>query len=249
MFWPFTKFSQLILRGNLLVFTVWWIWMWILGSLRRRQHVLSCRLTKQQCLISRFVKVVNTRQQLSFSFPQLWYSLLEFNSRGISQHLKNWTGWNKRDNVWSSANSLFKWRFRYPASRSYIFAVWAGVRKVASADNRSIFYRACAKFVTRFASNWFVKSAWVSRASYYRENVASARRVRFRSRRYYCCLRSLLGLKGLTDSRTIKSPFNWPIVSITRPHTTDFDSDVDLRTGCANVNHYQRQTSLWPTLY
>ena len=39
--------------------------------------------------------------------------------------------------------------------------IWAGVRKVASADNRSIFYRACAKFVTRFASNWFVKSAWV----------------------------------------------------------------------------------------
>ena len=48
-----------------------------------------------------------------------------------------------------------------------IFAVWAGVRKVASADNRSIFYRACAKFVTRFASNWFVKSAWVSRENYY----------------------------------------------------------------------------------
>ena len=34
-------------------------------------------------------------------------------------------------------------------------------KKVASADNHSIFYRACAKFVTRFASNWFVKSAWV----------------------------------------------------------------------------------------
>ena len=40
----------------------------------------------------------------------------------------------------------------YPASRGYIFAVGAGVRKVASADNRSIFYRACAKFVTQFAS-------------------------------------------------------------------------------------------------
>ena len=128
-----------------------------------------------------FVEDVNTRQWLSFSFPQLWYSLLEFNSRGISQHLTNWMGWNKRDNVWSSANSFLKWRFR--------------------------------------------------------------------SRRYYCCLTSLLGLKGLTDSWTIKSPFNWPIVSITRPHTTDFDSDVDLRTGCANVNHYQRQTFLWPTLY
>ena len=39
-----------------------------------------------------------------------------------------------------------------PESRGYIFAVWAGVRKVASADYRSIFYRACAKFATRFAS-------------------------------------------------------------------------------------------------
>ena len=27
--------------------------------------------------------------------------------------------------------------YKYPASRGYIFAVWAGVRKVASADNRS----------------------------------------------------------------------------------------------------------------
>ena len=30
--------------------------------------------------------------------------------------------------------------------------MWAGVRKVASGENRSIFYHACAKFVTRFAS-------------------------------------------------------------------------------------------------
>ena len=44
------------------------------------------------------------------------------------------------------------WEVAYPASRGYIFAVWAGVRKVASAEDRSIFYRACAKFVTRFAS-------------------------------------------------------------------------------------------------
>ena len=61
--------------------------------------------------------------------------------------------------------------YSYPASRGYIFAVWAGVRKVASADNRSIFYRACAKFVTRFASNWFVKSAWVSRENYLRTTL------------------------------------------------------------------------------
>ena len=47
--------------------------------------------------------------------------------------------------VWEQCNC-------YPATRAYIFAVWAGVRKVASTDNRSIFYRACAKFVTLFAS-------------------------------------------------------------------------------------------------
>ena len=32
------------------------------------------------------------------------------------------------------------------------FAVWAGVQKVASADNCSIFYHVYAKFVMRFAS-------------------------------------------------------------------------------------------------
>ena len=46
----------------------------------------------------------------------------------------------------------FMWPLGYPASRGYIFAVWAGVRKVASADNHSIFYRSCVKFVTWFVS-------------------------------------------------------------------------------------------------
>ena len=60
------------------------------------------------CLISRFVKDVNTTHWLSFSFPELWYSLLEFNSRKLFQHLKNWTSWSKCDKVWSSVNlSIF----------------------------------------------------------------------------------------------------------------------------------------------
>ena len=56
---------------------------------------------------------MNTRR-LPFSFPELWYSLLEFSSRNICQHLtiENWTSWNNCDKVWSSANLLFKWRFR-----------------------------------------------------------------------------------------------------------------------------------------
>ena len=53
-------------------------------------------------------KNVNTRQRLSFSFPEHRYSLLEFNSRENCQHLMNWTRWNKCDNVWNSAASLFK---------------------------------------------------------------------------------------------------------------------------------------------
>ena len=35
------------------------------------------------------------------------------------------------------ANSANHARSDYPASRGYIFAVWAGEQKVASADNRS----------------------------------------------------------------------------------------------------------------
>ena len=42
-----------------------------------------CTTTTWKCLISRLVEDGNTRQQLSFSFPELWYSPLEFNS-------KNW---------------------------------------------------------------------------------------------------------------------------------------------------------------
>ena len=71
-----------------------------------------CTTTTWKCLISRFVENANTRQQLYFSFAELWYSLLEFNSRKNCQHLTNWTSWNKRDKVWSSANKLFQWSFR-----------------------------------------------------------------------------------------------------------------------------------------
>ena len=84
----------------------------------------------------------------------------------------------------------------YPASRGYIFAVWAVLRKVASADNHSILYRACEKFVTRFASknrkknpffNLFIQISgriwtvvgrgYFSHASSHSKNVPSARRV------------------------------------------------------------------------
>ena len=70
-----------------------------------------CTTTTWKCLISRFVEDVNTRR-LSFSFPELWYRLLEFNSGKICQHLTNWTSWTKHNKVWSRATSLFNWRFR-----------------------------------------------------------------------------------------------------------------------------------------
>ena len=42
------------------------------------------------------------------------------NSRKICRHLTNWTRWNKLDNVWRSAYSLVKWRFRCHRSPSLL---------------------------------------------------------------------------------------------------------------------------------
>ena len=57
------------------------------------------------------LETLNSRQRLSFSFPEQ-YSLVELNSKKYGQHLTNWTTWNKRDKVWSSASPLFKCLFR-----------------------------------------------------------------------------------------------------------------------------------------
>ena len=54
---------------------------------------------------------MNSKQRLSLSFPKQ-YSLVELNSKKYGQHLTNWTTWNKRDKVWSSASPLFKCLFR-----------------------------------------------------------------------------------------------------------------------------------------
>ena len=70
-----------------------------------------CSATTSNCLISRVVEDVNPRQRPSFPFHELWYRLLESNSRQIHQHLTNWRRWNKNDKVWSSVNTLFNWHF------------------------------------------------------------------------------------------------------------------------------------------
>ena len=75
---------------------------------------LYCTAMTWKCLILSFVEDMNTRGLLSFSFPEVQYSLLEFNSRKICQNWTNWTRWNWRNKVWSRASSLFKWRFRSP---------------------------------------------------------------------------------------------------------------------------------------
>ena len=48
-----------------------------------------CTTRTWKCVISRFVEDGNTRQQQSFSFPELWYSPLEFNSTKNCQYLAN----------------------------------------------------------------------------------------------------------------------------------------------------------------
>ena len=63
------------------------------------------------CLISCFVEEVNTRERFCFSFPELWYRPLEFNSTKNCQHLMNRTRWDKHKKIWSSTNSVFKWCF------------------------------------------------------------------------------------------------------------------------------------------
>ena len=90
-----------------------------------------CTTTTWKCLISRFVKDLNTRQRLSFSLPELWYSLLEFNSSKSCKHLTNWKSWNKREKIWSSATSFFKWRFRthrHCCCLSSVFSLLRGYR-------------------------------------------------------------------------------------------------------------------------
>ena len=50
-----------------------------------------CTTTTWKCLNWRFVDDANTRQQLCYSFPELWNSPLEFNSNKICQHLTTTT--------------------------------------------------------------------------------------------------------------------------------------------------------------
>ena len=86
----------------------------------------GCTTTTWNFLFSRFVEDVNTRQQFSFSFSELWYTHLEFNSRKIHCYLPNWTRWSKRHKVWSNVNILFKWRFCSRRRRCFLRSLLLG---------------------------------------------------------------------------------------------------------------------------
>ena len=73
---------------------------------------LHYRTTTWKCLISRFVEDVNTRKRLFSFFLRSIQSLRLQLQKTFFQHFMTWTRWNKRDKVWSRANSLFKRRFR-----------------------------------------------------------------------------------------------------------------------------------------
>ena len=64
------------------------------------------------------------RQQFPFSFCDLRYSPLKFNSWKYRQHLKNKNICDKGDEAWSSANSLFGWGFRCRCRCGCLSSIW-----------------------------------------------------------------------------------------------------------------------------
>ena len=103
----------------------WWWWRW-----RRRQRRGNRELKQRRWWRQRERQKSNkfrlAKQQLctwitlfcTFLFRHrttaTWKYLISrfVNSRKKYQHLTNWTRWNKRDKVWSSATLIVKWRFR-----------------------------------------------------------------------------------------------------------------------------------------
>ena len=93
-----------------------------------------CTTTTWNCLISRFVEDANTRQRFSFCFSWTSLSPLKWNSRKIRQHFSNRPKRNKCHEVWSSANSLFKWRFCNRRRRCGLSSLLARQRSTSPCD-------------------------------------------------------------------------------------------------------------------
>ena len=94
---------------------------------------------------------------LSFSFPELRDSLLEFNYRKNCQHWTNWMRWNKRDKVWissSSATLLFKWHFRSRRRRCCLTAPPPPRKKKPSRLSSKIVLFFCSYLTCVFYKSW-----------------------------------------------------------------------------------------------
>ena len=60
-----------------------------------------------------------------FSCSKLRYGPFGFNPETFRQHLTKWMKLNKANEVWNSANQLFKWRFGLLSSRNFAtMATW-----------------------------------------------------------------------------------------------------------------------------
>ena len=140
-----------------------------------------CTTTMWNCLIARLVEDVNTRQRLSFSLTELWYSPLELNSRKIRQHLTNWrhcTRWNICDKVWISANSLFKKQFRSRHRRCCLSSLLTAIRQY---QYSSVYLQQCSPAFCYF-SVWEVQKA-EQRPHYLTGNFAD----NILNSQYMCC--------------------------------------------------------------
>ena len=76
-----------------------------------------------------------------------WTSLqsLRIQLQKKNQHLTNWKRWKKRGKVWSSANSLFKWRFSSRSRRHCLSALLISslMRKRTGARKSTILAKDC----------------------------------------------------------------------------------------------------------
>ena len=77
------------------------------SAVKTRKSWVSLLRFQRSFVIANFVE----GETAVFSFSSSSIQSLEFNSRKICLHLTNLKIWDKRDKVWSSANSLFKWLF------------------------------------------------------------------------------------------------------------------------------------------
>ena len=72
--------------------------------------LLSLHNYNQKVPICTFCGGRDHKTKTPFFFSWTLIQSLEFNFRKSRQRLMKWSRWNQRDEVWSSANTLLKWR-------------------------------------------------------------------------------------------------------------------------------------------